>query len=309
MYSLGSEITPYKFTDLDQIEAYGIPDSCRFTAKRSDHKAPDLIYYLSQPQTASYPIAILCGGSSLKENIVSIIHFHRYFLKEFLDRGTAVLTVEQWGVDGQLVDVTAFMEHYTRSERLQDHQSVIEHLQLNPPPGWNGKLIFLGVSEGGLIVTTLSEKYSDQTIATINWCGAGDWTWREELWAFIEELRKEFPLFDIFKSRQEYDALLDQTLIRPDVDQELLGMTYKYHADALTYPPPNYQKIKTPFLVVAGAKDSIIQSTDAFVEKAKSAQAKITYLRVPDMDHYIRKRPDIIEQSLQWLDSHLKSLR
>ncbi|WP_059358638.1 hypothetical protein [Parachlamydia acanthamoebae] len=66
-----------------------------------------------------------------------------------------------------------------------------------------------------------------------------------------------------------------------------------------------YQKIHTLFLVVAGAEDTIIHSRDAFFIKAKNADAKITYLRVEGMDHYVRKRPDIINQSFEWLKNQL----
>jgi acetyl esterase/lipase len=80
-----------------------------------------------------------------------------------------------------------------------------------------------------------------------------------------------------------------------------MGMTYMYHADALTYSSPNYQKIRTPMLIIAGTQDSIIQSSDAFVDKARNAGAPITYFRIDDMDHYVRKRPDIIKKSFEWL--------
>lgn len=87
-------------------------------------------------------------------------------------------------------------------------------------------------------------------------------------------------------------------------DKYFLGMTYKYHADALCYPEFEYSKIKNPFLVVAGAQDSSIISSDRFVQQAQAAGANITYLRVADMDHYVRKRPDIIAQSFEWLKQY-----
>ena len=47
-------------------------------------------------------------------------------------------------------------------------------------------------------------------------------------------------------------------------------MTYKYYHVALSiYPKPEYEKIKTPYLGVTGSKDWIIDSSDAFVRKAK----------------------------------------
>ena len=308
------EITPHKFTDI--LPIYTIPASSRFIAK-SD---PDVIYYFSAPTSESFPIAIVCGGSSSKTDIQSIIHVHRYLLQEFLDLNVGVITVEQRGVDGNAVDVNEFMEHYTRSNRLNDHRMVIEYLKKNPPKRWNGKWIFLGVSEGGPLVTSLTTEYRESTLATINWSGAGDFSWREELWMFTQQLLLNNPqcphsihwsdcssCFESISTRENYDACMDAIAIDPASDHYFLGMSYKYHADAMLYTDPDYQKIRTPFLVVTGVKDTIIYSSDAFVEKAKNAGANITYLRIEDMDHYVRKRPDIIHQSLEWLAKHLNS--
>jgi dienelactone hydrolase len=332
-FACDKEITPYKLydhikspEDLKKF-SYKIPASSRFIAKRKEADAPDIVYYMTRPKIdKTYPIAILCGGSTSKEDIVSIIHFHRYFLKEFLDLGVAVLTVEQWGVDGPHVDEKAFMKHYTRSRRLQDYCHVIEHLQKYPPKGWNGKLVFLGVSEGGPIVNTLTTKYPDITLATINWCGAGNHNWREELWQFMTQMAKDDPNFTKENKCDEHHIKncgtcakhvsdihwfrekTNETLKNPTPHKTLYGMTYMYHADALTYPPCDYPKIKTPVLIVAGTKDPIIKSCDAFVKKAqKLSQGKITYLRVDDMDHYVRKRQDILDKSFEWLKTILDS--
>ena len=317
--SFAEEITPYKFTD--SMPSYDIPVPARFTAKSLDVTTPDVIYYLSPSKLEGYPIAILCGGSSTEADVHSIIHFHRYFLQEFLDLHVGVVTVEQRGIDGNKVDLKEFMEHYTRSNRLKDHQVVIEYLKTNPPNGWNGKFIFLGVSEGGPIVTSLTVQYSDSTIATINWSGAGDWSWREELWLFLQKLLADNPecphqvkladcriCLEHVAERDRYDAYMDTIVLDPTSDRYFLGMTYKYHADAMFYPTVDYKKIRTPFLVVAGAKDTIIHSSDAFVEKAKEAGAPITYLRVENMDHYVRKRADIINQSFEWLEDQLQGI-
>ncbi|ETZ04732.1 hypothetical protein [Holospora undulata] len=126
------------------------------------------------------------SGSSLEDDITSIIHFHRYVLKEFLDLGVGVVTIEQQYVVGNQINVLEFIEHYTRYNRLSDHRTVIEYLKKHPPKGWNGKLIFLGVSEGGPIVTALTTDYSSDARATRNWSGAGDWSWRDKLWTFCK---------------------------------------------------------------------------------------------------------------------------
>jgi len=311
------EITPYKYTDQERkngMPVYEIPPSCRFTTKRQETNAPDIIYYLSKPKNKEgstlqfYPILVFCGGSTSQDDISSIIHLHRYYLQEFLDLGAAVLTVEQWGVDGNKVDKKVFMEHYTRSQRLRDHEAVINHLKSDPPQGWNRKFIFFGVSEGGPIATTLATQYPNMTTAVISWSGMGDWSWREQLWTFLQQLKIEDPTAfqsERITSRSDYDARMNETLHNPTADKYFCGMTYQYHADAMTYPKIDYLKISMPFLAVAGAKDSFIASSDAFVEKAKKAGANITYFRVPDMDHYVRKRPDIVQQTFDWLRNQL----
>lgn len=311
------EITPYKFTDQDQkngMPHYEIPPSCRFKTKRLEAHAPEIVYYLSKPKNKegstlqSYPIIVFCGGSTSRDDISSIINLHRYYLQEFLDLGAALLTVEQWGVDGNKIDKKIFMEHYTRSQRLRDHEAVINYLKLHPPQGWNGKLIFFGVSEGGPIATTLATQYPDTTTAVISWSGIGDWSWRDQLSAFLQQLKIDDPTAfqsESVTSRRNYDARMNETLRNPTAGKYFYGMTYQYHADALTYPKVDYSKLSMPFLAVAGAKDSFITSSDAFVDKAKKTGVKITYLCVPDMDHYVRKRPEIVQQTFDWLRKQL----
>lgn len=321
-----TEITPHKYTDTEMKNGgpqYNIPSSSRFTTKRIGAESTDIIYYFSNPSKDKFSIAILVGGSSLEDDITSIIHFHRYFLKEFLDLGVGLITVEQQGVDGNKINKTKFMKHYTRSNRLIDHRAVIEHLKRHPPLGWNGKLIFLGVSEGGPIVTTLTTDYRDLTLATINWSGAKGYSWRDELWIFMQDMIKNTPWYiklraqlpswmpyslNLYfpKSRKDYEQAMDETIKNPTVHLKLAGMTYKYHHDALIiYPKPAYEKIKTSYLVVTGLKDTIIDSSDAFVRQAKEAGAPITYMRISNMDHYVRKKQDVINDSFDWLKKQL----
>lgn len=321
------EITPYKYTDQERekgLVPYDIRQKSRFTSERIEVNAPDIVYYMSKPSKPSFPIAIVCGGSSLEDDVISIIHVHRYLLKEFLDLGVAVLTVEQWGVDGKKINPQEFMAHYTSSNRLSDHRTVIAYLKKHPPLGWNGKLIFLGVSEGGPIVTTLTTDYPEMTLATINWSGASDFSWRDELWYFMQDMTQKTPWYiklraqlpswmpfslDLYfpKSRKAHDEAMDEIIKNPTANLKLAGMTYKWHADTLNaYPKPEYGKMKTPYLVVAGTKDSIIDSSDAFVRKAKETGAPVTYMRISDMDHYVRKREDVIKGSFEWLKQQIR---
>lgn len=319
-FSQAESITPYKFQDSSNLPSYTIPPENRFSIIDPKDQRGEIVYYFSAPTVSYFPIAIVCGGSSDKENVDSIIHLHRYFLAEFWELGAAVLTVEQQGIDGQKIDKSTFFQNYTRTNRLQDHRRVLEHLKENPPQGWSGKIILFGVSEGGPLVISLTEEFQDEVIATVNWSGAGDWPWREELWSFLEGIEEELPWHMRLRTylpswfpysmpwphdKKTFDAMFKSVIDTPSTEGEFFGMTHKYHADADAYPTPSYEKIKTPFLAVAGAKDTIIQSADEFVRKAKVAGMDITYHRVEDMDHYVRRRPDVVAKTFEWIKSKI----
>lgn len=276
-------------------------DHGRFALERVDSTSP-IVYYFSKPDVPAYPILILCDGSESKDDLRSVLYIREWFLTRIEPLNVGFLTVEKWGIDGDRVDEGEFWNHYTRSQRLIDHASVIKHFEGNPPEGWNGKLIFIGVSEGGPLVTELTTIFPN-TIATINWVGAGDWSWADEFWQFFEVLKKKiyWPICDIPATRMELDELSQHIIANPSADQWLGGMTYLYHADAFQKSAINYCRIQVPFLVVMGTEDSNILSCDQFVQKAREAGAPITYFRIEGMDHYIRHRPDVIEQSFEWL--------
>lgn len=296
---------------------HDIPSSIRFTLEHEQGASP-IVYYFTKPENASYPIVVLCDGSEVKGDLRSVFYIRSFFAPRVEALNVGYLTVEKWGIDGNETNEDEFWSHYSRTQRLQDHLKVIRHFEESPPPGWNGKFVFIGVSEGGPLVTDLSI-LCPNTLATINWSGAGDWPWADEFWQFFETMKQNsfwmrlldsiprwFPFSsDIPSSRQEYDALVRHIIQNPTTEQYLGGMSYYYHADAFQRPSPQYAKIHAPFLVVVGTNDSILASCDQFVKKAQEAGAPITYLRVEDMDHYIRLRPDVIDQSFAWLKEQL----
>ncbi|MBA3814473.1 MAG: hypothetical protein H0X26_08335 [Alphaproteobacteria bacterium] len=313
------EITPFKYINRP-APSYDIPASSRFTVKREEKEAPEIVYYLTTPKVNPFAIAILCEGSSMKGLLSSVIHFHRYFLQEFRELGLTVMTIEQWGIDGDQINDDEFWRHYTPTQRLKDHQTVINYLKNKPPAGWNKKFVFLGASEGGPLVTDLTMLYPDDTRATLNWVGAGDWSWREELWGFIQaasmgdvkcqehqnKLGECQICFEGALSRKDYDARVDTIQSDPTTDKYFFGMTHLYLVDVFKRPPYDYRKIHTPFLVVAGVQDHDIQSSDEFIRKALADGAPVTYHRIEDMGHGIRQRPDVIEKSFEWLREKLQ---
>jgi hypothetical protein len=294
---------------------YNIPPSIRYSLDREESSSP-IIYYFFEPNNSlkTYPIFIICDGSDIKDQERSVFYIMDFFKERVRSLDVGYLAIEKCGIDGNDINQSEFWNRYTRSQRLKDHLRVIHRLKENPPPGWNGQFIFAGVSEGGALVADLCI-LCPNTLATISWSGVGDWSWPNHLWQFLDYLKKDsfwFKLYDsiprwfpfssdIPSTRLEFDALFQEITTNPSPDRWMAGMTYLYHADAFLKPPIEYSKIKSPFLVVAGIDDSILESCDQFVEKGLNALSPITYFRVVGMDHYIRKRPDIIDKSFDWL--------
>lgn len=328
MIKNNERITPHKFTE-DQFKkclnkiANHIPKQERFILKKEINNLElDIIYYLSKPKEETFPIIILCGGSQHKGQLYSIINVHRYFLQEAFDLRCALLTIENTGIDGSSINEKIFWENYTRSERLLDHEKVINNLiEKGLVQGWNGKIILIGISEGGILATRLTECFSDITLATINFVGASAFSWQDELWSFYQNIRQTGPLWfrlwdkyyphclpfgsDWPKTKSEFDNRVKDIIKNPSTDLWMGSFTYLYYSDASAFPKNNFSKLIKPYLVVSGDLDFNINSSDIFVDQAKESGIPITYFRVEGMKHYFLNRPDIIEKSFHWLKDKL----
>lgn len=274
----------------------------------------ETVFYLTTPKVERFSIAVMCEGSTSRDDVASIWHLHQFEqFRDLSEMGLAILTIEKQGIDTDKIDIDRFFAHYTRSRRFYDHVAVIDHLLKNPPAGFDGRLIFIGASEGGPLVNQLSIHYP-QTIATINWSGAGDWSWPDEIWVWGAQMRRDHPFLsalygwwhNVPKTRAGFDAVMAETLRDPSDKRWFLGMTYRYHADAIKTPAFDYQKIQAPMLVVCGTKDSLIGSCDVFVEKAKATHAPITYWRIDGLEHRMsQNKQNLIPKSFEWLKQWL----
>ena len=261
----------------------------------------------------TYPIVILVGGSTDKEHLSSIANFHKYFYTQLLQNNLGAISVDGWGINLNHINESEFMNHYTRSQILSNYQQVIDHLIKYPPTGWNGKLAVLGVSEGGPIATQLNEQ-NKMISATVLWSGTIDSSWRDALWLDMYKVYTSVcvplknPVKDCYDvaTKDRFESRIDNILANPTSESYFFNMTNMYVADGVKFPTPDYDKLHGAILVVTGVKDTIIDSSDIFYEKAKQHDIDIAYWRVESMDHLIRKRPDLINDSFSWLANKLK---
>lgn len=292
------------------------PTSSQLNARRSisnDDKT-EAVFYLTVPSRQKFPIAVICEGSTSANDVTSVWQLHQFEQFDALPQmGLAVLTIEKDGIDADRIDRDRFFANYTRGRRFHDHVVVLDHLFRNPPPGFDGRLIFIGASECGVLANQLSMHYP-QTVATINWSSSGYWPWLDELWSWAEQMRSERQLLariyawwhGVPKTREGFADVMAEARSDPSDKRFFLGMTYRYHADAMETPAFALEKIHAPLLVVCGTKDSLIESCDSFAEKARAANPPITYWRVEGMEHRISKnRVNIIPKSFEWLRQSL----
>lgn len=293
---------------------YDIPSDTRHTVNRAD--GSEIVYYLLPPANThkAYPIAIICEGSSLKGQLESIIRGNKSWglHPRLHDMGIGVLTVEKRGIDGNHINENEFFKYYTRTNRFNDHKQIIDALMHNPPSGWNGKLIFIGGSEGGPLVISLTLAYPKQTLATVDWVGASSNSWPDELWDFFHHGSLVTRLEGVYLmpwSRAGLDKKFDEIKRNPTYKKWFAGMTYRYHADVFAEEKRNkaYPSIKTPLLVVTGTADSIINTSDDFVNKARTSGVPITYYRVNGMGHKVLDpKFGMVSKTLNWIQDQVK---
>lgn len=285
-----------------------------YSLKSNSVKDAYLDYFISKPESAgSFPIVILVGGSTDKEHLDSIIGFQKYFKSELNTNHLGTLAVDKIGINNQVVNKDLTMQHYTRTQILNDYQQVISYVKNNPPKGWNGKFAILGVSEGGPIAEKLAEQNKDIQAVAI-WSGAIDSSWRDTLWLDMHKIYNEVcvpqnnPISDCLDValKDRFESRINYIESNPSYESSFFNMTNMYVADGVNFPRPDYSKLANRnVLVVTGVEDTIINSSDEFDKKAKDNKVKIDYWRVDGMDHMIRKRPDLIANTFVWLRDKL----
>ncbi len=141
----------------------------REIAQRADGSS--IVYYLQLPINTDqkYPMVVLCDGSYEPfGTIQNVLPLHDFFAQLLESCNVGLLTVEKWGVDGNHVDKSLFHSHNTRSQRTQDHLDLLQLLDQKHIPGWNGKYVVIGGSEGGDVITRLMLARAESIIAAIN---------------------------------------------------------------------------------------------------------------------------------------------
>lgn len=268
------------------------------TTEKFQFTRPDgstLVGYYSPPYdtTKPFPVGLIIHGSQCE----SISVWHEDFRSLVIDFGAALITIEKQGIyspteiDLYEYDMTNCLDH-----RLEDHLLLIEKLREGLIPGWNGRIIMIGGSEGGRIAAAISAQ-TPEIKATVLFTSGGGLN-------SVEELQIAFTKY--LKSRGESDEEIAETLMfldhqiiemltDPTPGKIFLSYTYKWWASHLSRHVINdLINIDHPIFYAHGTHDTVvpIESAEKVVEIFQElGKTNMTYRRVEGYDHDMRTFP------------------
>lgn len=272
--------------------------------------------YLSTPQEQNFPIIFLIQGSDLD----SVISNHETLAQRFLPYGIALLSIEKRGISSSSINNQEFIEHDFFEERMNDLFCVCKALEEGLIPKWNGKLIFLGGSEGGKIVPKLSLQFSNHVLGTILVGAGGGIPFAEEMKFQIQtELENQNPILKICSKirnvifPKEIDSQMIKILSQPTSLEIWCNKTFRWWASYLKYDPlPELIQIDTPIYMIHGALDQKVPVTSSdYVKAAFDHHGKhnLTYMRYGDLGHAIKGREDVYRPMMEWIKLCLSNIK
>jgi predicted alpha/beta hydrolase len=212
--------------------------------------------YFSPPSTSGAQIIFAVQGSSCE----SVLKWHRSLSDQADAIGLGVVTLEKQGVTSEGIDLIAYSRTNCLQNRLEDYIVCLENTHLICP-GWEGKPIFWGESEGGMLAAALGSQ-TPETAAVLLFGAGGGMKPREEVrWALQHRLEKQGAVQDEIDEYMGFlDEQMDAMIFDPTSEKQFLGNTYKWWASFLCAKeaavPLNQQSL--PVCLVHGVEDSQI---------------------------------------------------
>lgn len=240
--------------------------------------------YFSPPSTSGAQIIFAVQGSSCE----SVLQWHRSLSNQADDLGLGVVTLEKQGISREGIDLLAYSQINCLQNRLEDYVVCLENTHLICP-GWEGKPIFWGESEGGMLAAALAGQ-TPQTAAVLLFGAGGGMKPREEVrWTLQHRLEKQGAMQDeIDEYMGSLDEQMDAMILDPTPEKQFLGNTYKWWASLLTAEegamPLSQQAL--PVCLVHGVEDVQIPVLSAdLAAEMLSKTNRLTYLRLEGYGH------------------------
>lgn len=260
--------------------------------------------YFSPPQDCSlYPIFLLIHGSQHD----TFYPVFRDIQKRVNQLGMGVLTLEKRGYNKEEVNQELYNRTNCRPQRINDHFLLIEEMRKGCFEGWDGRLIILGVSEGGMVATEIMSELPEARVLVLFCCGGG-LSPRDEV---LLSARKYFENAGMWGYQLEHevsllDNYLDTVIENASPEDFFLDFSYKWWSNHLTFPRllEKMLMIDCPILYFHGTADPVIpiESADILSEEFKKVgKTNFVYQRLEGLDHFMTEEQDrLFEEALKW---------
>lgn len=277
-------------------------------------KSGRFLYFAELPELEmNYPIVLAVDGSFGQDRGPhSVLGFHERVAQVFAQSEVGIVTMERFGVNRDYIDKQRFHEKNTPSYRLGHYIDFIDYLNECPPKGWNGKLVILGISEGGPIAIRLADKVKPSALIVL--VGCGNQTFKEYIWKILVSMPEEYQQ-SCFPDIADYTSLQDAyaeqiQLMKKNPDPFLFwfGQSYLYWSDALDLrEDQEFLNLKCPILTVTGSQDVECSSTEELIKRAKEQAQDVSYFKVEGAGHRVLDPEWAIDQHLvNFLDNTFK---
>jgi hypothetical protein len=259
--------------------------------------------YYSPPSTSKSPIIFAIQGSSCE----SVLQWHRALSDQanILDLG--VITLEKQGISERDINLLTYNLTNCIHSRLEDYVICLENAPLICPE-WEGKPIFWGESEGGMLAASLANQIPQTAAVLLFATGGGMKPLEEVKWALHHRLEKHGASQDEIGQYMSFlDEQMEAMILDPTPEKHFLGNTYKWWASFLASEeaimPLNQQSL--PICLVHGVEDYQIPvlSADIAAENLAKTNA-LTYLRLEGYGHNL-DTADVQAAASHWLASIL----
>jgi alpha-beta hydrolase superfamily lysophospholipase len=282
------------------IQAFGA-DVYPFFLERQDGSV--LEGYFTPPSNRDLPIVFAIQGSSCE----SVLQWHLSLSDQASALGLGVIALEKQGISQHGIDLLEYHQTNCLQQRQEDYALCLQNMSLIYPD-WEGKTIFWGESEGGMIAAYLASR-TPKTDAVLLFGAGGGMKPREEVkWALKRRLQQQrAEQEEIEEYMQFLDAQMDLIISDPAADKQFLGNSYKWWASFLTAEegalPLNQQSL--PICLVHGVEDFKIpvQSADLAAEMLSKTNA-LTYLRLEGYGHHLNSAA-VENAAYRWLEAIL----
>jgi dienelactone hydrolase len=289
-----------------------------FEIPRSD--GTNIRFYLETPLQTAFPIVVIIQGSTCDSSWNLFQQTKGYFVSY----GIGVVSVEKYGLNESTKDCPqSYLQNNTIQQRISDHLMFVNFLR-NNLKGWNGKIVWVGGSEGGQVGSLVAPLVSE-TAAVAMLASGGGMTMAEELPLVFAKMlkRKGSNSSQIAKQIKDINNSYREIKLNPTWKIEWLSdgkkarNTYKYWNSILWIKAlSELEKLQIPIYIAHGTEDtsSAYESSkliaDRFILLGKQNLTFKTYIGLEhnfsDLNG-VSHQQEVLTSTINWIINILKT--